>query len=65
MYLVWTDSSPERETVYSSDARAAAEGYAKARVEDIDGEVVHVETPGGDVRRYIVRAGRASLAPSE
>ena len=60
MYLVWTDSSPERETVYSSDARGAAEGYAKARVEDIDGETIYIETPDGDVRSFVVADGVAT-----
>jgi hypothetical protein len=58
----WTDDLPEREMVRASrpGALAAAEAYAESRIDDIEGEVIYVETPDGDVRRYIVQGGVAS-----
>jgi hypothetical protein len=60
MFSVWTDSNPERETVHAPSLRAAAEAYARARVDDIDGEPVNVQTEDGAVHRYVVRNGQAT-----
>jgi hypothetical protein len=60
MFSVWTDSNPERETVHAPSLRAAAEAYARARVDDIDGEPINVQTEEGVVRRFVVHDGQAT-----
>jgi hypothetical protein len=62
-YLAWTDDLPERESIHLArgGSAAAAEAYAMARVDDIDGQTIYVENADGDVRRFVVVAGVATL----
>jgi hypothetical protein len=59
-FVAWTDDHPERENLVAPNIVRAAEQYSESRVDDIDGEPIHVETEEGVVRRFVVHDGQAT-----